>query len=142
MRLPTGPGMTAPVRSVRIPSWVRPIIVDLGCCGASALQIGVPAYDLPGYDGSAYDLAPEQANVLIVAGRISATFAPSLRALHDRMASPQWVIAYGTCAISGAVFDTLPTEQVIPVHINVPGCPPHPDALHETLARLSRRRHP
>jgi NADH-quinone oxidoreductase subunit B len=140
MRLPARPGTVAPVRSVSIPSWVRPTIVDLGCCGTSALQIGIPAYDLPGYDGRAYDLAPEQANVLIVAGRISAAFVPSLRALHDRMAPPQRVIAYGTCAISGVVFDTVPTAQVIPVHINVPGCPPHPDTLYDALARLLRRR--
>ena len=140
MRQPAGPGMAAPVRSVPIPSWIRPTIVDLGCCGTSALQIGAPAYNLPGYDGSAYDLAPEQSNVLIVAGRISPAFAPSLRALYDRMAPPQWVIACGTCAISGAVFDTLPTEQVIPVDMWAPGCPPHPDALCDALARLSRRR--
>jgi NADH-quinone oxidoreductase subunit B len=116
-------------------------IVDLGCCGTSALQIGAPAYGLPGYGGSAYDLTPKETNVLIVAGRISATFAPSLRALYRRLAPPQWVVAYGTCAISGAVFDTLPTEQVIPVHVTVPGCPPHPDALCDALAGLPHRRH-
>jgi NADH-quinone oxidoreductase subunit B len=120
--------------------WIRPLIVDLGCCGTSALGIGAPGYDLPGFDGGAYDLDPEQANVLIVAGRVSAAFAPRLRALYGQMAVPRWVIAFGTCAVSGAVFDTLRTSEVIPVDVFVGGCPPLPDALHEALARISRRR--
>jgi NADH-quinone oxidoreductase subunit B len=123
-----------------IPSWVRPYILDLGCCGTSALQIGAPGCGLPGFDGRAYDLAPEQANVLIVAGRVSLVFAPILQALFKQIAFPGWVIAYGTCAVSGAVFETLPAGQAIPVDIAVPGCPPHPNALCDALAHLSRRR--
>jgi NADH-quinone oxidoreductase subunit B len=119
---------------------IRPLILDLGCCGASALQIGAPGYGLPGFDGRAYDLRPEQANVLIVAGRVSPALEPFLRALHGRLAAPRWLIAYGTCAISGAVFDTLSLEQILPVDVALPGCPPHTDALRDVLARLPRRR--
>jgi NADH-quinone oxidoreductase subunit B len=104
------------------------------------LAIGAPGHDVPGFDGSAYDLEPEQTNVLIVAGRVSATFAPMLRALYGQIAAPRWVIAYGTCAISGAILNTLPTDQVIPVDILVSGCPPPPHALDEALTRISRRR--
>jgi NADH-quinone oxidoreductase subunit B len=120
--------------------WIRPLIVDLGCCGVSALAIGAPRYDVLGLNGSAYDLSPEQANVSVVAGRVSPTFAPALRALHSRIAMPRWVIAYGTCAVSGAVFDTLATDQIIPVDILMGGCPPLPDTLSRALAHISRRR--
>lgn len=124
----------------RIPHWVRPLILDLGCCGTSALQIGAPEYGLPGLNGGNYDLEPDHANVLIVAGRVPDAFSASLRALYERVASPRWVIAYGTCAVSGAVFGTMATERVVPVDVCVPGCPPHPTSLCNALARLSRRR--
>ena len=131
---------TAKIQTTRARPWVRPLIVDLGCCGVSALAVGAPGYDVPGFDGSAYDLEPEQTNVLIVAGRVSAAFAPRLRALYGRTAAPRWVIAYGTCAISGAILNTLPTEQIIPVDILIGGCPPPPNALYEALTRISPRR--
>jgi NADH-quinone oxidoreductase subunit B len=124
----------------RIPSWVYPLILDLGCCGTAALHIGSPGYGLPGFEGSGYDLLPQQANVLIVAGRLSPELAPTLKMLHAQMAPPKWVIAYGLCAISGALFGTLATTDVIPVDLAVPGCPPHPQTLARALALLSRRR--
>jgi NADH-quinone oxidoreductase subunit B len=119
---------------------VRPLILDLGCCGTSAIHIGAPGYGLPGADGSGYDLGPEQANVLIVAGRLSRELAPTLEALHQEMAAPKWVISYGLCAISGSLFGTLATSEMIPVDLAVPGCPPHPQMLAQALASLSRRR--
>ena len=123
-------------------AWIRPLILDWGCCGPCALQIGAPGYDLPGFAGGVYDLSPEQANVLIVAGRVSSPLAERLRSLHARLRSPRWVIAFGTCALSGAVFDTLPAAQIIPVDVSIPGCPPPTSALLDALARLSRRRTP
>ena len=127
-------------RRARIDAAIRPLILDLGCCGVSALQIGAPGYGLPGFDGNAYDLAPEQANVLIVAGRVSPPLEPFLRALYERLAAPRWVIAYGTCAISGAVFDTLGVDRILPVDVTLPGCPPRTDVLRDALACLRRRR--
>jgi NADH-quinone oxidoreductase subunit B len=125
---------------VRIPGWVRPLILDLGCCGTSALQVCTPGCSLPGFEGSAYDLDPEQANVLVVAGRVPPALVPTLQSLYDRAARPRWVIAYGTCAISGAVLETVPTERIVPVDVLLPGCPPHPAALCKALARVPRRR--
>lgn len=130
----------ARTQTTRAKPWISPLIVDLGCCGVSALTVGAPGYDVPGFDGSACDLEPEQTNVLIVAGRVPAAFAPILRRLYSRIAVPRWVIAYGTCAISGAILRTLPTDQVIPVDILVGGCPPPPNALCEALARTPLRR--
>jgi NADH-quinone oxidoreductase subunit B len=126
---------------MQIDARIRPLIVDLGgCCGVAALEIGAPGYDLPGYEGRAYDLAAERANVLIVTGRITPVFAPTLRSLYERLAAPRWVVSVGVCAISGAVYDTLCASQIVPVDVEVPGCPPHPDALWHALAQLPGRR--
>jgi NADH-quinone oxidoreductase subunit B len=137
---------------------IRPLILDLGCCGVAAASLGWPRIDasgssIPSLDdlvlGSGYDLGPEQATVLIVAGRLTHALAPLVRATYAQLAASSkqktkgrrsarctqsaWVIAYGTCAISGAVFDTPPLGEICPVDITVPGCPPHPDALWQAL---------
>jgi NADH-quinone oxidoreductase subunit B len=124
----------------RIPSWAYPLILDLGCCGPVALQIGAPGYGLPGAQGAGYDLAPEQTNVLIVAGRLSPVLAPTIERWYEQMTAPRWVVAYGMCAISGVLFNTLPTAEIVPVDLAVPGCPPPPSVLAQALASLSRRR--
>ncbi len=105
------------------------LVLDLGCCGVAVWQLGAPGRGLPGLDGAACDLRPEQAGVLIVAGRVTPRLAPLLRDLYGRLASPRWVVACGTCAISGAVFDTLPLAEVIPVDVCVAGCPPPGEAI-------------
>jgi NADH-quinone oxidoreductase subunit B len=124
----------------RLAPWIRPYILDLGCCGAAALRLGAPGYGLPGSDGSAFDVALEQANVLVVAGRVPPALAPVLREWHARLAAPRWTIAFGACALSGDVFDTVPAGDVIPVDVALPGCPPPTEALCEALAALPRRR--
>ena len=126
----------------RIDAGIRPLILDLGCCGTSAWQIGAPGHGLAGSDGNGYDLDPEQANVLIVAGRVPPPSVPLLRSMYDRLAAPRWVIAYGVCAISGAVFATSAVAQIIPVDFAIGGCPPHTDTLRRVLAHLPRRRAP
>jgi NADH-quinone oxidoreductase subunit B len=129
-------GQTDP--SKRTP--VRPLILDLGCCGVSALQIGAPRYALPGFDGGAYDVSAKQAGILVVAGRISPPLAPHIRSLYERLGDPKWIIAFGTCAISGAIWHTIPLGQIIPIDILIPGCPPHTDALMGALAQLASQR--
>ena len=118
----------------------RPLILDLGCCGTSALQTNVWGDELPGVDGDAYELEPGQANLLIVAGRLSPAFCPWLSTLYEQLARPKWVIAFGTCAASGALFDTVAVEQVIPVDVVLPGCPPHPSMLRDAVDTLVRQR--
>ncbi len=145
-------------RGCRTHHTIRPLILDLGCCGVSAVSLGWPRIDAPGSSvpslddlvlGSGYDLDPEQATVLIVAGRLTHALAPFVRATYEQLAASSgrkttarrsarctqsaWVIAYGTCAISGAVFDTPRLGQICPVDIVVPGCPPHLDALWQAL---------
>ncbi len=111
---------------------IRPLIADLGCCGALARQLPVSA--------RCAELTPSEANTMIVAGRVTAAFAPVLREFYARLAAPRWVIAVGTCALSGEVFDTVPTARVIPVDVALPGCPPSLDELCAALAGLPRRR--
>ena len=113
---------------------IRPLILDLGCCGLSALQANAWQDDLPPVG------EPGQANLLIVAGRLSPALSPFLNVLYQQLARPKWVIAYGTCAASGALFDTIPADHVIPVNICIAGCPPHPDTLRDALTTLARQR--
>lgn len=111
---------------------LSPCILDLGCCGLTALQLGAPGHVLAGFrppDG--------RFNVLIVSGRITPPLVPWLAALYRRLGAPRWVIAFGTCAVSGAVWDTPETRQIIPVDIEIPGCPPSVQALEQALSRLS-----
>jgi NADH-quinone oxidoreductase subunit B len=118
---------------------IRPLVLDMGCCGTSALRIAAPGYGLPGFDGPCYDLEPQWANVLIVAGRVSRPLAPLISTLFGRLARPRWVVAYGVCAVSGSVFDTLPLCEVCSVDVCVPGCPPTIEALCQALAHLPGR---
>ena len=118
----------------------QPLILDLGCCGVSALQIGAPRYALPGFGGGGYDVTPGQAGILVVAGRISPPLAAPIRSVYERLGDPGWIIAFGTCAISGAIWNTIPLCRVIPTDILVPGCPPHTDALIDALAYLTKKR--
>jgi NADH:ubiquinone oxidoreductase subunit B-like Fe-S oxidoreductase len=126
--------------NARIAPWIRPYILDLGCCGAVASRLGAPGHGLHGCEGSGFDLDLDHANVLVVAGRIPPDLASVLRGWHARVAAPRWTIAFGDCALSGAVYDTMPARDVIPVDIEVPGCPPPVDALRDALAALARRR--
>jgi NADH-quinone oxidoreductase subunit B len=127
----------------------------------SAVSLGWPSIDAPGSSalgldslvlGADHDLDPKQATVLIVAGRLTRALAPLVRATYEQLATSAgqgtmergsasctksaWVIAYGTCAISGAVFATPRLGQICPVDIVVPGCPPHPDALWQALLNV------
>ena len=124
----------------RIAFWIRPFVVDLGCCGMSALQLASPAYGLPAYDGRWYDLAPYQANVLIVAGRVTSSCSVLIEAVHAQMKAPRWVIACGDCAASGTLFGTIPVSDLLPVDLEIRGCPPRTEDLYGVLARLLARR--
>lgn len=114
---------------------IRPLIVDWGCCSeiVHLLLSRLPV------DARCVELSPHEANTLIVTGRITIALAPVLRDLYDRLGKPRRVIALGTCACSGEMLDTLPAAEVIPVDLALPGCPPSPEALADSLRTLWRR---
>ncbi|MGW8268519.1 MAG: NADH-quinone oxidoreductase subunit B, partial [Longimicrobiales bacterium] len=84
--------------------------------------------------------SPRQADVMIVAGRVSQKMAPVLRQVYDQMPEPKWVIAMGVCASSGGMFNNYAIVQgvdhIVPVDIYLPGCPPRPEMLIDAILKL------
>jgi len=87
--------------------------------------------------------SPRQADVMIVSGRVSRKMAPVLRRIYDQMPEPKWVISMGACATSGGVFDNYAivqgVDQVVPVDVFVPGCPPRPESLIYGIVQLQKK---
>ena len=90
-----------------------------------------------------FSASPRQADLMIVAGRVSQKMAPVLRQIYDQMLEPKWVIAMGACASSGGMFNNYAilqgVDKIVPVDIHVPGCPPRPEALVEGIVRLQEK---
>jgi NADH-quinone oxidoreductase subunit B len=119
----------------------------LACCAIEMMAAGGPHYDLGRWGMEVFRASPRQADLMIVAGRVSQKMAPVLRQIYDQMAEPKWVLAMGVCASSGGMFNNYAIVQgvdhVVPVDIYLPGCPPRPEmlinailALHEEIQRM------
>jgi len=139
--------------------WARarstwPATFGLACCAIEMMATGGAHYDLSRFGMEVFRASPRQADIMIVAGRVSQKMAPVLRQVYDQMMEPKWVISMGVCASSGGMFNNYAivqgVDQVVPVDVYAPGCPPTPETLiHaiETLHRsiesgeLLRRRH-
>lgn len=122
--------------------WFFPIAT--GCCADETLNLTGARYDLERF-GCLPQEDPEQADVLIVTGVATARMAPEIRDIYERMKSPKYVLAIGSCACSGGLFSGPNTKQdlvlpglreVIPVDVFVPGCPPRPEAIMHGLIKL------
>ncbi|HEY4377006.1 MAG TPA: NADH-quinone oxidoreductase subunit B family protein [Acidimicrobiales bacterium] len=138
--------------------WARvksmwPASFGLACCAIEMMATGGSHYDIARYGMEVFRASPRQADVMIVAGRVSQKMAPVLRQIYDQMMEPKWVISMGVCASSGGMFNNYAivqgVDQVVPVDVYVPGCPPGPETLlhaintlHEKIAsgELTRRR--
>jgi len=100
-------------------------------------------YDLARFGSEAFRASPRQADLMIVAGRVSKKMAPVLRRIYDQMPEPKWVISMGDCASCGGVFNNYAilqgVDQIVPVDIYVPGCPPNPDALIYAINQLQKK---
>jgi NADH-quinone oxidoreductase subunit B len=123
-----------------------PATFGLACCAIEMMTTGGPKYDLARFGMEVFRASPRQADLMIVAGRVSQKMAPVLRQIYDQMVEPKWVLAMGVCASSGGMFNNYAIVQgvdhVVPVDIYLPGCPPRPEmlinailALHEEIAR-------
>jgi NADH-quinone oxidoreductase subunit B len=121
-------------------SSVWPATFGLACCAIELMQTGGPRHDLARFGMERASSTPRQADLMIVAGRVSQKMAPVLRQIYDQMADPKWVISMGVCASSGGMFNNYAIVQgvdhVVPVDIYLPGCPPRPEMLLDAIVKL------
>ena len=104
------------------------------------MATGAAHYDLARYGMEVFRASPRQADLMIVAGRVSQKMAPVLRQIYDQMMEPKWVISMGVCASSGGMFNNYAivqgVDQVVPVDVYAPGCPPGPETLMHAIFTL------
>ncbi len=117
-----------------------PLLFGLACCAIEMLGAQGSNYDLSRFGMEINRASPRQADLIIVAGRVSRKMAPVIRRLYDQMSNPKWVIAMGDCASCGGVFNNYAivqgVDEVIPVDVYVAGCPPRPEALIDGIMQL------
>ena len=117
-----------------------PATFGLACCAIEMMATGAAHYDLARYGMEVFRASPRQADLMIVAGRVSQKMAPVLRQIYDQMMEPKWVISMGVCASSGGMFNNYAivqgVDQVVPVDGYAPGCPPGPETLMHAILTL------
>jgi NADH-quinone oxidoreductase subunit B len=132
----------------KLVNWARknsvwPATFGLACCAIEMMMTVAPRHDLARFGMEAFRASPRQADLMIVAGRVSQKMAPVLRQIYDQMPEPKWVIAMGACASCGGMFNNYAilqgVDQIVPVDIYVPGCPPTPEILMSGIIQLHRQ---
>lgn len=117
-----------------------PATFGLACCAIEMMAAGGAHYDIARYGMEVFRASPRQADLMIVAGRVSQKMAPVLRQIYDQMMEPKWVISMGVCASSGGMFNNYAlvqgVDQVVPVDVYAPGCPPGPETLMHAIITL------
>ena len=143
-KLPAGVLLTSVEKVV---NWSRksslwPATFGLACCAIEMMAAGGGRYDMARFGMEVFRPSPRQADLMIVAGRVSQKMAPVLRQIYDQMPEPKWVIAMGVCASSGGMFNNYAIVQgvdhIVPVDIYLPGCPPRPEMLLNAIITLHR----
>ncbi len=129
----------------RAANWSRtrsmwPATFGLACCAIEMMATGAAHHDLARFGMEVFRASPRQADLMIVAGRVSQKMAPVLRQVYDQMPDPKWVISMGACASTGGMFSNYAlvqgVDQIVPVDIYVPGCPPGPQSLMHGILTL------
>jgi NADH-quinone oxidoreductase subunit B len=120
-----------------------PATFGLACCAIEMMTTGAPRYDLARFGMEVFRASPRQADLMIVAGRVSQKMAPVVRQVYDQMVEPKWVLSMGVCASSGGMFNNYAIVQgvdhIVPVDIYLPGCPPRPEMLIHAILELHKQ---
>ena len=128
--------------------WARyrstwPATFGLACCAIEMMGTGAANFDLSRFGMEVFRASPRQADLMIVAGRVSQKMAPVLRQVYDQMMEPKWVISMGVCASSGGMFNNYAivqgVDQIVPVDVYAPGCPPGPETLIHAIVTLHEK---
>ncbi len=144
-KIPEGPLLTTVEKAV---AWARsnsiwPATFGLACCAIEMMAAGASRFDLARFGAEVFRASPRQADLMIVAGRVSVKMAPVLRQVYDQMPEPKWVIAMGACASCAGVFNNYAivpgVDRIVPVDVYVPGCPPRPEMLIQGIMLLQEK---
>ena len=143
-----GSAMVFPALLSEVSKWARknslwPFPYGTSCCGIEMMATLGSHYDLSRFGAEVVRFSPRQADMIIVAGTITTKMGPVLRNIYDQMLEPKWVIAMGACSSSGGIFDTYSVlqgiDEIMPVDVYVPGCPPIPEGLLHAVMYLQKK---
>ena len=120
-----------------------PATFGLACCAIEMMSASASRWDISRFGAEVFRASPRQADLMIVAGRLSVKMAPVLRRIYDQMPEPKWVLSMGACASCGGVFNNSAivqgVDKIVPVDVYVPGCPPRPESLIYGIVQLQRK---